>query len=330
MFSFVRPRPDGAPEPMRSAAAAARAAALASPLRSQPLIVAKNRLRAESFMKAPHRFTLGVRPIGECEWLTVSPQSDEQELQLKAALLSDETTRSSVLASLPGSEDAQAELAVCVRRWLDLYGSGGGDVLDFEQAGRRVTEDLLIMQRQPTGWVLSAACLCFPSRWSLAEKLGEPMAAIHGPVPGLNERLAEKIEKMLDSLKEGAIVARMNSDVMDSPDLHQPPGYENELSSVSSDTVDIGARLLLRFERQTLRRLPRTQSIAFTIKTYQMRLEDVAADIPFAQRVHDYYSSMLGSRMAGGAAPYKRFVPQLCEYLQRAAGPVAVRSRCAN
>ena len=35
-----------------------------------------------------------------------------------------------------------------------------------------------------------AACVCFPSRWSLAEKLGASLAAIHGPVPGFERELA--------------------------------------------------------------------------------------------------------------------------------------------
>ena len=310
----------------RAHGVAARAAALASPLRRQPLIVAKHRLRADAFIKAPHRFTIGLRPITEVEWLSVKTSSDVEELALRAELLSDPTTRPSVLASLPGSEDAQMELTSLVRCWLDQHGAGGSHVQTFEHAGRSVTEDLLIMQRRHDGWALTAACLCFPSRWSLTEKLGLQMAAIHSPVPGLNARLAGRIEKLFDSLKEGALVARMNSDVMDSPDLYQPPGYTAQDSQLtaSGGGDDVGGQLLLRFERQTLRRLPRTGAIAFTIKTYQMRLEDVAADAPFARRVHDYYSSMLGTDMANGATPYKRFVPHLCEYLRRGLRPDAL------
>src|SRR3546814_12081030 len=75
---------------------------------------------------------------------------------------------------------------------------GTGDVYDrrdfadrpLDLAGRLVQEDLCLMTAEGGAWRLAAASLCFPSRWRLADQLGRPMAAIHDPVPGFNDRLA--------------------------------------------------------------------------------------------------------------------------------------------
>ena len=45
--------------------------------------------------------------------------------------------------------------------------------------GRLVQEDLCLMQKQGDAHVLTAAILCCPASWTLAEKLGRSMAAIH-------------------------------------------------------------------------------------------------------------------------------------------------------
>ena len=60
----------------------------------------------------------------------------------------------------------------------------------LELAGRLVQEDLCIIQDAADGPRFTAAVLCFPSRWRLHEKLGQPLAAVHGPVPLYAERLA--------------------------------------------------------------------------------------------------------------------------------------------
>src|SRR5262245_21566890 len=46
--------------------------------------------------------------------------------------------------------------------------------------------DFLLLQCQADGVVrLVAGCVCFPSSWSLEEKMGHPIEHIHGVVPGL-------------------------------------------------------------------------------------------------------------------------------------------------
>ena len=281
--------------------------------RTVPLIVAAKRLTAARFFPVPHRFTLGLHPIREVEWLH-TPTAPE--MRRKRELL-DGADRPSMLDAVPSSEAAQAELlelvqAHAARHFGDASDAGepsGG--LPIERAGRLVAEDLLLMERRHTGgstrehqWHLTAGCLCFPSRWALADKLGRPMREIHSPVPGLNERIGAKIEHFFDRLTPGALVCRMNSAIMDDPELHQPPSFAAARAHPPPGAADEqasaagGERLLLRMERQTLRRLPLSGAVVFTIQTLQMRLPDVAKDAELAAAVAGHCKPL-----AGGSNP---------------------------
>ncbi|MFM8681970.1 MAG: heme-dependent oxidative N-demethylase family protein, partial [Alphaproteobacteria bacterium] len=116
-----------------------------------------------------------------------------------------------------------------------------------------------------------AASLCFPSRWRLAEKLGRPLAEIHGPVPDYGKALAAPVDRFFGALGEGRIVERWNWTIHDRPDLFQPQSPRRH--AVPPERFADG--LFLRNERQTLRRLPRSRAILFAIDTRVTRLGDV-------------------------------------------------------
>ena len=83
-------------------------------------------------------------------------------------------------------------------------------------------------------------------------------------------------------------------------------------------------------ERQTLRRLPETGAVVFTIKTHQMRLPDVAADAEFAAAVREHYRSLIGTPMADGSEPYKTDVAAFVDWLDAAARlPPPTRYDCS-
>jgi dimethylamine monooxygenase subunit A len=58
--------------------------------------------------------------------------------------------------------------------------------------GRLVQEDLCLMEREGDQHVLTGACLCFPASWSLAEKLGRPLTAIHRTVESYDGEIARR------------------------------------------------------------------------------------------------------------------------------------------
>ena len=132
--------------------------------------------------------------------------------------------------------------------------------------------DFLLLQPNTTGqFQLLGGCVCFPSSWSLAEKIGHPLAFIHGPVPGLNEQLGKSIDGFLTKLAPGQAWLRHNWGLSRSRELNQHPsrGLPRLDDSVRLDEV------WLRVEHQALVALPRSNGILFGIRIAIHPLEEV-------------------------------------------------------
>jgi hypothetical protein len=160
-----------------------------------------------------------------------------------------------------------------------------------------------------------AGCVCFPSNWSLAEKLGRPVRSIHDPVPGFAPALGAPVDRFFERLAAGHIVARFNWLVHDTPELHQVH-RKPDPRPIPPD--EAGSRLWLRVERQVLRRLPRSGAVLFSIRTHLHRLDD-------AIRRPEDASALAGAlrAMAPELFAYRgldRFGHALLHWLDRMAG----------
>ncbi|MBT9288860.1 heme-dependent oxidative N-demethylase family protein [Prosthecodimorpha staleyi] len=223
-------------------------------------------------------FSIGLAPIDEGRWF----EPDEHligELDEKNALLRDRTDL--VFRAEPGTEDAQAEVLDRVSTFLvDRYperfrrdGDGiviaddgrrivGGGEPPLMTAARLVQDDLVVMRPAgPEGYRLVAAALCFPSSWSLAERFGASLDALHHNVPGYGERLAVRMKRIFDGLKAGVIVERLNWSIYPDDELHHPESKERPRDWFGRDR-----NAFVRVERQTLRRLPVSGDMLFTIR----------------------------------------------------------------
>ncbi len=127
-------------------------------------------------------------------------------------------------------------------------------------ASLQVPDDLCLMQRFNDVYRLTAACVCSPSYWRLAEKIGRTLDGIHDPVPTLNDKLSVKMAQFFTRLPEAAIFERRNWLMHTNPALYQP--VSEAWDEVTSDSV---RQLVVRSERQTLRRLD-SDSVMFTIR----------------------------------------------------------------
>lgn len=158
----------------------------------------------------------------------------------------------------------------------------------LRHTARLIQEDVCLLSPTPPAR-LAAGVVCFPSRWNIAEKVGLDATAIHAPVPGFTSNLAQPTRNFLDRITPERSFWRLNWTIHDS-DLrfapHPVPGRtdltpENVLQST-----------FLRIERQTLRRLPRSGFVAFTIRTYIDRLDGVVATADRGDRLRRTLTSM--------------------------------------
>ncbi|MEI8148605.1 MAG: heme-dependent oxidative N-demethylase subunit alpha family protein, partial [Actinomycetes bacterium] len=95
---------------------------------------------------------------------------------------------------------------------------------------------------------------------------------IHNVVPGYAEQLASPVNAFFDRMTPERSVWRLNWSLVDSPDLFLPPSHRRPLDDV--------AEWFFRVERQTLRVLPKSGAIVFTIRTYVQSLEQLLARDP--------------------------------------------------
>ncbi|MGK0485779.1 MAG: hypothetical protein ACJAYI_001288, partial [Myxococcota bacterium] len=153
----------------------------------------------------------------------------------------------------------------------------------LEVAARCTQEDLVVMEERPEGWCLTAASVCFPTRWDLPTQLGLPMTAIHERVPGYQEQLNASSNRFFDGMKAGLVFKRGNWSLMDDPALFQPSGKMQTRERSDLDASNAGEKIWLRVEHQTLQRLPATGAILFGIRIHRTRL-DAVAEMPDAAR----------------------------------------------
>ena len=160
----------------------------------------------------------------------------------------------------------------------------GSSKYGLEEMARFVQEDLCILRRRDDGWNLRAAAVCFPSYWSLKEKMGKPLDLIHGPVPQLTPGINEVITSKMDALEHQTPVERFNWTLTCDSELYQPSPYRPEPPTFGDD--EAGDNIFVRVERQTLTKL-RSGDILFTIRTYINPLKTICGDHELAVGLHD-------------------------------------------
>jgi hypothetical protein len=152
--------------------------------------------------------------------------------------------------------------------------AGGFNDAPLVAASLLIQEDLILMRRDESGWRLVAGSLCFPSSWSLIEKFGRPLQEIHAPVPGFGPgtRPTDLINRMFDGL-QGQAVERYNWSIQSGDALYHPLSDLERIDRATNRPSrfpdgDIDAQAFIRVERQTLRKLPISRDILFTIRVH--------------------------------------------------------------
>lgn len=161
-----------------------------------------------------------------------------------------------------------------------LPGDPAGPDHAVHHLGRTLEPDWLLLAPDPTGsFRLHAGCVCFPSSWSLEEKMGQPLEAIHGVVPGLNAQAGRPIAGFLQRLAPGIAWRRANWGLSRSPERNQHPALPRPRldAAVGPDEV------WLRVEHQALIALPRAGGVLFAIRVTVHPWSEILAEAPARQ-----------------------------------------------
>ena len=187
---------------------------------------------------------------------------------------------------------------------------------------RLVQDDLAIMIERADGqYYLLAGAVVLPGFWRLVDKYGMGLPEIHtsGHVPQFREKLEKGMTNFFRRLRPEEMVARNNYffQVDDELGWSWSIGPEDG-GEVNWDTAEKDRAIQhhkFRSERQTLRRLPKTGAVVFTIRTYFLPVTDIAEE--------DYVPGRLASAIRSwgdDVSKYKgkkKYGDVLLEYLDK-------------
>lgn len=238
-------------------------------------------------------FAIGLKQLDPATWIEIDAAFDFQLAEKRRIY---EVHFREVFVAEGGTQDAQAEVLALLldhlparfpetyrpdRETLSVAGHPELDTLltselpPLHKASLLVQEDLIIMRRGEEGWRLAAGALCFPSSWVLTEKFGKAMSAIHDPVPGFGPgtRNAGLIDRMFDKLQVVQPVERFNWSIQAGDALYHPLSNVARIDRATGRPIRFAdmneaARAFVRVERQTLRKLPVSGDILFTIRIH--------------------------------------------------------------
>lgn len=231
---------------------------------------------------------MGLKPLALASWIEIDADFASQ-LSCKTWLLANRY--SDVFVAQPGTQAAQQEVldmlsehllqyfpsiyqplehshGICNLRTQQVWSFADFAEAPLDLAARLIQEDLCLMLPSNQGYRLAAASVCFPQRWNLREKLGQPISQIHHHVPEYAQKLAHPVDSLFERLRESHPGLRSNWSLVDSPELYLESGkYVSDLNPVIT-ADNAGKKLWLRVERQTIRRMPISQGVLFSIHSY--------------------------------------------------------------
>ena len=266
--------------------------------------------RHAPWAEAPPDFAIGLGPIAEADWLE---GGEADPATRKDGLLA--AHRELVWAETQGSRDPQAEVLALVEAATGRA-ADRPDLPPLYAASRLVADDLVLMQKSDA-WRVAALSLSAPTFFSAEQVIGHSLAELHGPVPTFAERFGKRVERIFDGLRPGLVLQRRNWTLVNTGELFTPRSAPIRARIGEIAPTEAGEALFLRVERQTLRRLPQTGAVVFTIRVWRDPLASLAGD---PARLAAFAGAWRGAtppfRAYKGLAPYDALV----EGFLRAAG----------
>lgn len=223
----------------------------------------------------------GISPLDPDQWLIIDDAYAAQ-MALRQELIT--TKRDQVIAIDPAAMPAAQELLGQVVDYFTLTGAmqhvdGVVQTPDGRQVpvpdddpmgcmGQIAQNDFVIMEQRGEEHVLTAAVLCFPASWLLAEKFMRGLVGIHDPVDPYDDQIAKRVQRLFDGIQVDRPLWRFNALRYADPTLFQPRSMYARRPCEERHVARY-----LRSERQTLIRLPKTRAVVFGIHTFVVDTE---------------------------------------------------------
>lgn len=221
-----------------------------------------------------HRFRIGLAPIPAARWFEPLGQDGDPKVRKSATFAASPDL---CWGEIGGSRPGQAEVLDLMHAHFGLPPHGPDETPPLRRAAALVDDDLCLMEPGPEGWTLTAASLCAPSFFSAREAVGKPLSGLHGPVPGFNAGLLPRVSRIFDALAHDTLLERRNWSVVASGELFLPSSAPVRALQPTITPDEAGSRLFVRMERQSLRRLPRTGGLVFSIRIWRHPLSELTS-----------------------------------------------------
>ncbi|KIQ01283.1 MULTISPECIES: DUF3445 domain-containing protein [Pseudomonas] len=184
-------------------------------------------------------------------------------------------------------------------RWRNLamgidqhFTFGAADSLPcepLEYITRQMQGDFAVLDQRDGDLFMDAGMVTCPADWSLRFDAGMSFKQWHSPVPMANQMgIFERALKFLLNIQVGHPVRRLNWTLTINPRLDTSPEtfheWGSDRGSVTPDNV--GRLVHLRVELQLMARLPRSNAVLFSIRTYLISMEELVSNPAWARRLH--------------------------------------------
>jgi hypothetical protein len=227
------------------------------------------------FSRDGFRFSIGIAPLRPEEFF--ANHGNNEILRQRQKLLQE---RSADYMQALERTDWQALISP-VQVWEPAAAKD-----DIKSLGSSWEPDFVVLDKNEPNRVFGG-CVCFPSGWSLPDKVGKSLFTTHAPVPGMNQLLAPKISQFVSRLDLKRCFQRTNWGLTGSRALDQHP--HRRIPAIGSATYP--AEVDLRIEWQALIGLPR-DLILFGIRIFHVPLWRVHANPVLAELLAENLASM--------------------------------------
>jgi len=197
------------------------------------------------------KLRMGLVRLSETDWLQTGP---------------DLAARSAAFADWPEGVQLTPEADAPGRELAAMVNATGA----LPEAAASSHEDMCLLTKREGEEVyrLIGAAVAWPSDWHPKDKIGLPLRALHAPIAGYEEQLATGVDRFMETLKPGAIYGRCNWFIAATGERRWLENRTPHDAFAHVTPANAGETLFVRSERQTLRRLPQTGAILFTIGIY--------------------------------------------------------------